>query len=188
MKRCKQCKQLKSLNDFYKKSQNRIHLGDGHEARCKECAKNYAKSPKQRKTQNESRKIKRQTNPEWYAKEKENHKKYAQTEDAKKLANIRNKKYHQTPKGKITSVKSRKRYQQTVKYKKAVEKYRTNNPEKRKAQSVIAHAIQSGKIKRPSVCSICNIQCIPEGHHPDYSKPLEVVWVCKNCHTGIHWS
>lgn len=126
MKRCKQCKQLKFLDDFYKKSQNRIHLGDGHEARCKECAKNYAGSPKQRKIQNESRKIKRQTDPEWYAKEKERHKKYAKTEHAKKLANIRN--------------------------------------------------------------SVCQENCVPEGHHPDYSKPLEVIWPCHDCHVALHWS
>jgi hypothetical protein len=23
-------------------------------------------------------------------------------------------------------------------------------------------------------------------HHPDYDKPLEVVWVCRSCHLDIH--
>lgn len=25
-----------------------------------------------------------------------------------------------------------------------------------------------------------------EKHHPDYSKPLEVVWVCRDCHMALH--
>ena len=188
MKRCTKCKKFKPLNDFYKLSKRRAHIGDGHQPRCKECDAIYNKSPKRRESQNESRKHKRQTDPEYVAKEKERLKKYNQTERGKETHKFRNKKYLQTTKGKIAEIKSRKKYQQTAKYKKAIEKYRAKFPEKRKAQGILAYAIQSGKIKRPSVCSLCNIQCIPEGHHPDYSKPLDVIWVCKDCHTGIHWS
>jgi len=59
-------------------------------------------------------------------------------------------------------------------------------PEKRKAQNAVIHALRDGRLIRPNACSKCGKVCKPEGHHPDYSKPLEVVWVCPLCHKGIH--
>jgi len=41
---------------------------------------------------------------------------------------------------------------------------------------------------RPDKCLICGTFCIPEGHHPDYSKPLEVIWCCSICHKRFHHS
>jgi hypothetical protein len=35
-------------------------------------------------------------------------------------------------------------------------------------------------------CQICGKSGELEGHHADYSKPLEIIWVCKNCHSHIH--
>ena len=34
-------------------------------------------------------------------------------------------------------------------------------------------------------CSICNSPD-SEAHHPDYSKPLEVVWLCRLHHVELH--
>jgi len=39
---------------------------------------------------------------------------------------------------------------------------------------------------RPAACERCGITCTTHGHHPDYSKPLEVVWVCRKCHAKEH--
>ena len=51
----------------------------------------------------------------------------------------------------------------------------------------IYHAIKKGEITRPSVCSVdgCNRTDV-EGHHHDYSKLLDVIWVCKLHHKRIH--
>lgn len=44
------------------------------------------------------------------------------------------------------------------------------------------NALASGKMNRPDRCSNCDIICKPEGHHTDYSRPLEVIWLCHPCH------
>lgn len=56
---------------------------------------------------------------------------------------------------------------------------------KQDARYKIRDSIKSGKIIRPKICSVCNKKKIIEGHHPDYSKPLEVIWVCRKCHTVL---
>lgn len=42
------------------------------------------------------------------------------------------------------------------------------------------------KLIAPEYCEICGECCKPHGHHADYNKPLEVIWVCSVCHRGIH--
>ena len=56
-----------------------------------------------------------------------------------------------------------------------------------KAGGLAAAAVRRGQIKKKDACEICGENPI-EMHHPDetYSKPLEIVWLCKPCHIGIH--
>lgn len=57
------------------------------------------------------------------------------------------------------------------------------NPDKRRAHQTANNALRSGKLKRRTSCEICGQSGInPDKHHPDYSKPLEVLWVCRPCH------
>ena len=56
----------------------------------------------------------------------------------------------------------------------------------KKAHCIVAVAIKEGKLVRPPKCESCNKECKPHGHHPDYSKPLEVKWLCQLCHRRIH--
>ncbi|BFH15900.1 hypothetical protein J6TS7_23550 [Paenibacillus dendritiformis] len=51
-----------------------------------------------------------------------------------------------------------------------------------RARSSVYRAISSGKLYRPSKCEWCGTECKPEAAHYDYSKPLEVKWLCKPCH------
>jgi hypothetical protein len=61
--------------------------------------------------------------------------------------------------------------------------------EKIKAQHLVQTYVRRGKILKPKICSICNCESKKiEGHHADYSKPLEVIWVCSRCHHNIHKS
>lgn len=47
MKKCKVCEQTKPLEEFYKVSKVRSHIGDGHVTLCKSCSNARAKSPEQ---------------------------------------------------------------------------------------------------------------------------------------------
>ena len=64
--------------------------------------------------------------------------------------------------------------------------WRYKYPLKAYAQGVTFRATREGKIKRPNNCSICHKYCKPESHHRDYSKPLEVIWLCRKCHLEEH--
>ena len=60
------------------------------------------------------------------------------------------------------------------------------NKEKKRANVILKRAVESGALVRPSMCSKCGERGKIEGHHADYSKPLEVEWLCTGCH-GETW-
>jgi predicted DNA-binding protein YlxM (UPF0122 family) len=62
-----------------------------------------------------------------------------------------------------------------------------------KAQNQLEQAITEGKIVRQTICEECgksgtfkNGRTMIQAHHPDYSKPLEVMWLCQKCHHQWH--
>lgn len=57
-------------------------------------------------------------------------------------------------------------------------------PEKRKARMACQHAVRTGKIVR-GCCVVCG-NPKTQGHHEDYSKPLDVVWLCVKHHAEVH--
>ena len=67
----------------------------------------------------------------------------------------------------------------------AAKRYSERNPEKYRARYTAHSAVRSGKLVRPTQCSSCGKKCKPEMHHMDYSKPLEIIWLCRGCHEGI---
>lgn len=54
------------------------------------------------------------------------------------------------------------------------------------ARKKAINAVYSGKLNRPDHCEGCLTPCIPDAHHNDYGKPLEVNWLCKPCHGEVH--
>ena len=62
--------------------------------------------------------------------------------------------------------------------------WRIENPEKYKAQTLAGNALRDKKIKKKK-CLFCkNLNTV--AHHHDYSKPLDVMWLCRTCHKKIH--
>lgn len=47
-------------------------------------------------------------------------------------------------------------------------------------------ALNSGKLVRPANCSICGSTRQIQGHHLDYQRPLDVLWLCVDCHKAVH--
>ena len=66
-------------------------------------------------------------------------------------------------------------------------RWRVANPEKRQAHDRVKKAIQKGILVRPEKCQACGVFKKVVAHHNDYSKPLEVDWLCQACHLDHHW-
>lgn len=64
--------------------------------------------------------------------------------------------------------------------------YRDRWPEKHRAKQAVNNAIRDGRLVRPKHCQECGATGKIHGHHPDYSKPLEVMWLCVQCHGLQH--
>lgn len=86
-------------------------------------------------------------------------------------------------------VKAREDYAKTEKGKmagnKAKKKYTQNNPEKKRASTILCNAIRDGKIKKEP-CERCDRTYRIHGHHDDYDQPLKVRWFCPQCHRDYH--
>lgn len=131
-------------------------------------------------------------------------------------ARLSEKKYKMSEKGKIVEKRSSKKrrennyfrdyYKKNEKFREHCRSYikawRLKNPEKVKAQlkrtsakhrdkylarQDLRRAVLRGKIIKPKLCQVCNIQNKRlKGHHTDYSKRLEVIWMCAECHKIQH--
>jgi hypothetical protein len=61
---------------------------------------------------------------------------------------------------------------------------RQRQPEKYRAAVATSNAIRDGRlVKQP--CEQCGAQIV-EAHHEDYSKPLDVKWLCRKHHLERH--
>jgi hypothetical protein len=60
---------------------------------------------------------------------------------------------------------------------------RQRHPDRYRAYSAVGNAVRDGRlIKQP--CCYCGA-VDTEAHHADYSKPLDVRWVCFPCHRTV---
>lgn len=60
------------------------------------------------------------------------------------------------------------------------------NKSKWKCYTAVAKAIKIGVLKKPDKCSKCGVIGYVEGHHSDYTKPLNVDWLCCLCHRAAN--
>lgn len=107
-------------------------------------------------------------------------------DENKEKINFYSKEYRKTDACKI----AKKKYQQTeagrAGQREGHKKYQAKHPEKRYAQIKANNAIRDGRLFRQP-CGTCGNKKV-EAHHEDYSKPLEVVWLCKKHHLERHYN
>ncbi len=51
---------------------------------------------------------------------------------------------------------------------------------------IARRAEERGEITRPLLCELCGKEKTLIKHHRDYSRPLEITWVCYSCHRIDH--
>lgn len=54
-----------------------------------------------------------------------------------------------------------------------------------RAHWAVRKAIRNGELTRPSQCEACGKTARIEAAHEDYSRPLDVRWLCHSCH--VRW-
>lgn len=98
--------------------------------------------------------------------------------------------YAKTPKGRERHRLARSRYAvnhpDRVRANREIQQTRSRieYPKKYVARYTVANALQDGRLTR-GVCEVCS-DPRTEAHHDDYSKPLDVRWLCKKHHEEHH--
>lgn len=70
-------------------------------------------------------------------------------------------------------------------YGKYAKRFREKYPEKREAHKAVMRAINAGILEKKP-CEVCDDIVRIHAHHKDYSRPLEVKWLCAKHHRMSH--
>ncbi|AUR93031.1 hypothetical protein NVP1181O_67 [Vibrio phage 1.181.O._10N.286.46.C9] len=100
-------------------------------------------------------------------------KEYQRTGKGKEVHRKANKKYYKTDSGKQSREECQHRYMQQPSTKK-----------KQLAKWAVKRATKSGLLIRKP-CSVCGDDD-SHGHHPDYDRQLDVIWLCAKHHYEWH--
>ena len=156
---CKRCQIAKPLNEF------RERYPGAHSALCRPClslqTREYFLAHKEEIL----------ANPKFKAYQKEYGAKRANTPEYREKARER---YH----------KNREKILAYAKVYRQTHKAKPRPPHKAKCKDLFRYAVKTGRIQKQP-CSVCGA-LKAEGHHSDYSKPLEVIWLCRLHHRKIH--
>ena len=161
MKKCSKCKVEKDESEFSKSKSKK----SGLDYRCKECCKTRCK---------EWRKKNPLYGKDWYEKNPQYNKKYSKGW-YRNSKNIERKKQHNED--------WRKNNRE---YFRNWDKNHPKDPIAVKARHMVASAIENGTLIRQP-CSVCKTNKFIHGHHEDYHKPLDVIWLCAKHHHYLHY-
>ncbi|MBS0654123.1 MAG: hypothetical protein JSR39_11435 [Verrucomicrobia bacterium] len=181
MRRCSKCKKEK-LEDEFHKDKSQVQ---GISYECKSC-------------KSERRKISRKENPEHYRNQQKNNleKNYTSIRESQKRFYTQNRESILSKRRELYRInrenilKKENERRKTPEFRAYARGYQQKLRKERKeliySWSLVAKAIKKGKMIKGDKCELCGSVCKIEGHHADYSKPLEVQWICKKCHVNLH--
>lgn len=66
------------------------------------------------------------------------------------------------------------------------ERRRSDDGLRSNARQKVSRAIGKGQSKKHTNCFFCDSTDSLQAHHHDYSKPLDVFWLCAKCHGKLH--
>lgn len=166
-KRCTKCGETKALDLFSRNPDGR----DGRQSQCKAC-----RAVRRREWHVANRERAMQKVQEW---------RRANPERVKELE----REYRERNPDQVrrTLRESRKRRAQSIA--EAAERRHREAPEKRNARQRLNYAVRVGKVVKPDACEDCHRPAPPHelhGHHEDYSRALDVAWLCPACHSARH--
>ena len=181
MKKCTHCKINLDESNFYKN----VSRKDGIQCECKDCSiKNHKKY-----YQDNSENIKdrqKQSYRDNTEKVKEFQKKYYQN-------NLEKIKQYQIEYCRNNSEKTKERMKKF--FKKYPEKRKEyfklylktpHNILKMKARRSVHQALKNNQIIKSSIWKHCCKSKTVQAHHTDYTKPLNIIWLCRSCHSVEH--
>ena len=89
----------------------------------------------------------------------------------------------QVEKAKVAAAKPERRAANRI----AVADWSSRHPLAARARQVLRRAIKSGRISPPATCQVEGCEDGPVvAHHPDYLKPLQVLFACRRHHRLLH--
>lgn len=184
MKRCSKCGIDKEETEFWV----RKNRPSGFNSECKKCAGERRKANKEKNNERHRK---------WCEKNREKTRESAllyQRENKEKVNEAHRKwwlengeRYSEVRKLKYANRSEEKKEKDKLVGRAFSKLYYKRNPEKSKARKLVSYFInQRGYMSKPKCCSKCKEEKKLEAHHEDYTKPLDVIWMCKSCHTKYH--
>lgn len=165
MKICKKCDLAKPFSEYYKHPKT----ADGYDGKCKDCAKSMIKSAREKNAEHYKAFDRARANrPDRVAARAA----YSKTDAGKEAHARASKKYTEKHPDRVAA---------------AHRAYIEEHPERRAAHVALGNAVRDGRVTPWPVCAIpdcCSTK--PQAHHPDYSRPLDVVWLCQAHHKQAH--
>jgi len=155
---CNKCQTEKDINLFYRRKDTRT----GRTTKCKECCRATMREyhQKNKEKRNAEKKI-------WY----QNNREFAN----KQVMRWRKNNPH----------KVREYNMKNSNYYKYKATWHQRHPEAWYCWKEYKRALKDGVVKRGDGCAICNQVCYTEAYHKDFSKPMDILWLCKRCYCHI---